>query len=109
MRLRPSSRPSPTRGHAGSGRGWGWRASFPGLLDKFPDFVKNQKSPRFAQRRATALEDELRSISSSLSSVTEELRLLRPLADEGDVSESEVIRLERQRAELEGRYRNYQE
>ena len=78
--------------------------SFPGLLDKFPDFVKNQKS--LAKRRRVALEDELRSISAALSSVSDELRLLRPLAARGDVSESEVIRLERQRAELEGRYRN---
>ena len=78
--------------------------SFPGLLDKFPDFVQNQES--LAKRRRVALEDELRGISASLSSVSDELQLLRPLAARGDVSESEVIRLERQRAELEGRYRN---
>ena len=52
--------------------------SFPGLLDKFPDFVKNQES--LAKRRRVALEDELRSISASLSSVSDELQLLRPLA-----------------------------
>ena len=44
--------------------------------------------------------------ASSLGSVNRELGLLVPLARQGDVSESEVIRLERQRSELEGRYRN---
>lgn len=78
--------------------------SFPALLKKFPDFTKNQIA--LAKRRRIALEDELRGIADSLSSVRDELRLLRPLAISGDVSESEVIRLERQSAELEGRYRN---
>ena len=41
--------------------------------------------------------------------MTEELRLLRPLAARGDVSESEVIRLERQRAELEEPLQEHQE
>ena len=55
---------------------------------------------------AVALEDELGAISVALRSVKEELELLRPLATKGDVSQAEVIRLERQRSELEGRYRN---
>jgi len=77
---------------------------FPAILDKFPEFVGNQKS--LAKRRKTALDDELRAISTSLASVRDELALLRPLAKRGDVSESEILRLERQGAELEGRYRN---
>lgn len=78
--------------------------SFPALLERFPEFVSNQRS--LAKRRKTALDDELRAISASLASVQDELTLLRPLADRGDVSESEILRLERQRVELEGRYRN---
>ena len=76
---------------------------FPSLLQRFPEFVDNQRS--LAERRRTALEDELFSISASLGSVTDELALLRPLAERGDVSEAEILRLERQVAELEGRYR----
>ena len=78
--------------------------SFPQMLDKFPEFVTNQRS--LAERRRIALDDELRAIADSLSSVREELALLRPLASQGDVSESEILRLERQKNELEGRYRN---
>ena len=78
--------------------------SFPRMLDKFPEFVTNQRS--LAERRRIALDDELRAIADSLSSVREELALLRPLASQGDVSESEILRLERQKNELEGRYRN---
>ena len=78
--------------------------SFPRLLDKFPEFVSNQRS--LAQRRRIALDDELRAISDSLSSVRGELTILRPLARQGDVSGSEILRLERQQTELEGRYRN---
>ena len=78
--------------------------AFPKSLDQFPEFVRNQRS--LAGRRKVALDDELRGISGSLASVEAELRLLRPLAVQGDVSESEIIRLERQKAELEGRYRN---
>lgn len=77
---------------------------FPPLLDKYPGFVENQRT--LWRNRRVALEDELSSIVSSLGSVNRELGLLVPLARQGDVSESEVIRLERQRSELEGRYRN---
>lgn len=77
---------------------------FPGLLERFPEFTENQRSLYLA--RKVALEDELRAISAALGSVTEELGLLRPLAEEGDVSRAEVIRLERQRSELEARRKN---
>ena len=77
---------------------------FPSLLEKFPEFVENQRTLR--ERRETALEDELESIQVSLSLVEDELALLRPLVSRGDVSESEVIRLERQRSELGGAYAN---
>ena len=42
-------------------------------------------------------------VSPSIGSVNEELTLLRPLVNTGDVSQTEVIRLERQLAELKGR------
>lgn len=78
--------------------------SFPAMMEKFPAFEENQRS-LFARRRV-ALDDELRGISEALASVQKELELLRPLADTGDVSQSEVIKLERQRLDLEGRYKN---
>ena len=78
--------------------------AFPESLDQFPDFTDNQTALYAA--RKVALEDELGAISVALRSVKEELELLRPLATKGDVSQAEVIRLERQRSELEGRYRN---
>ena len=78
--------------------------AFPESLDQFPDFADNQRALYAA--RKVALEDELGAISVALRSVKEELELLRPLATKGDVSQAEVIRLERQRSELEGQFRN---
>ena len=69
----------------------GGKIVFPEMLEKFPEFVSNQRS--LATRRKTALDDELRAMSMSLASVNDELSLLRPLAERGDVSESEILRL----------------
>lgn len=76
---------------------------FPASLDGYPKFKANQLD-LFERRRAT-LSGEVASVSSSIRSVTKELSLLRPLVDKGDVSQTEVIRLERQLSELEGRLR----
>ena len=78
--------------------------SFPAMAEKFPAFIENQRS--LFDRRRVALEDELGALSEALESVQDELRILRPLADTGDVSQSEVIKLERQQLDLEGRYKN---
>lgn len=74
---------------------------FPAMVDKYPTFKTNQRD-LLAQRQATYA-GEVESLSSSIASVAEELALLRPLVDTGDVSQTEVIRLERQLSELEGR------
>ena len=74
---------------------------FPRSVGEYPRFVANQRD-LFEQRRRT-LFDEVDSVSASIGSVNEELTLLRPLVNTGDVSQTEVIRLERQLAELEGR------
>lgn len=76
---------------------------FPGTLDAYPKFRANQRD-LFRQRRATVA-GEIESLSSSIGSVTEELSLLKPLVDTGDVSQTDVIRLERQLSELRGKLR----
>ena len=77
------------------------RVRFPEMVSKYPRFVANQLD-LFDQRGQT-LSDEVGSVSTSIVSVNKELNLLRPLLRSGDVSETEVIRLERQLSELEGR------
>lgn len=74
---------------------------FPVELAQYPRFRQNQRD-LFAQRRLT-VSDEIDSLSASMGSVQQELNLLRPLVRTGDVSQTEVIRLERQLSELEGR------
>ena len=74
---------------------------FPDMLAEYPQFVANQVD-LFNQRRQM-LSDEAGSVSTSIVSVNKELDLLRPLLRSGDVSQTEVIRLERQLSELEGR------
>ena len=76
--------------------------AFPESLDQFPEFVRNQgPSPGGEGRPRRRAPGHL-----WVPGPVVELRPLRPLAVQGDVSESEIIRLERQKTELEGRYRS---
>jgi len=77
------------------------RVRFPSSVGEYPRFQANQRD-LFEQRRRT-LSDEVDSVSASIGSVDEELTLVRPLVNTGDVSQTEVIRLERQLSELKGR------
>ena len=82
----------------------GGELSFPDLLVDYPQFLQTQRS--LFESRKRGLEEELLGIRQSRDLVTRELSLLRPLLDSGDVSESDVLQLERQLAELNGRSQN---
>ena len=77
---------------------------FPALLADYPQFLQTQQSLFDSRKRG--LEEELSGIRQSRDLVPRELSLLRPLLDSGDVSESDVLQLERQLAELNGRSQN---
>lgn len=67
--------------------------SFSADVLRFPDIVAVQKA-LFAQKKQS-LEEELRTLTVAVNLAREDARLVRELAKTGDVSRSEVIRVER--------------
>lgn len=70
-------------------------------VSAYPDFIQNQTS--LFEKRRTALEQELRTLDEMLELVSQELEMNQPLLATGDVSRSEVLRLQRQVAEIGGK------
>lgn len=82
----------------------GEQPEFPVLLDSYPKFVKNQLD--LFKKRQAALDAELGALEEMQQLVIEELQLNTPLVETGDVSKTEILRLERQVAELESKQTN---
>ncbi|GAA5049105.1 HlyD family type I secretion periplasmic adaptor subunit [Erythrobacter westpacificensis] len=74
--------------------------AFPPDVQNHPEFVANQTALYHQRRRA--LREELSNLSSMLQLVNEELEMNLPLVESGDVSRSEVLRMQRTVADLEG-------
>ncbi|MBA2770851.1 MAG: HlyD family efflux transporter periplasmic adaptor subunit [Sphingomonas sp.] len=77
---------------------------FPATARAYPEFVTTQQS-LYHHRRA-ALSSQIKALNSMLSLVKEELQMNLPLVDSGDVSRSEVLRMQRTASELEGQIVN---
>lgn len=77
---------------------------FPENVLAHPAFVANQTE--LFQRRQNALSAEIRALNDSMRLVKEELSLSLPLLASGDISKSEIIRLQRQVADLNGQITN---
>lgn len=77
---------------------------FPPELDEYPEFRSNQSM--LFRNRQKALNEEVASLYSSINLVREELNMNAPLLKSGDVSRSEVLRLQRQMAELQAQVSN---
>ena len=73
---------------------------FPPELAEYPELTDNQS--RLYEKRRSALQGELRTLNSLLRLASQELRMTEPLLKSGDVSRAEVLRLQRQVADLEG-------
>jgi adhesin transport system membrane fusion protein len=67
---------------------------FPSEINGYPEFRSNQEA--LFRRRKQALTAELESLRQSLNLAKQELDLNKPLLETGDVSRSEIIRLQRQ-------------
>ncbi|QQN75454.1 HlyD family efflux transporter periplasmic adaptor subunit [Croceicoccus sp. YJ47] len=68
------------------------------------EFIANQRALYYQRRRA--LREELSNLQTMLQLVREELAMNMPLVDSGDVSRSEVLRMQRTVADLEGQITN---
>jgi adhesin transport system membrane fusion protein len=79
---------------------------FPEDVQDFPDFMANQRQ-LFAKRRAAQTQD-IAALNRMLRLVRQELTMNQPLLEYGDVSRSEVLRLQRAVAEIEGQIANRQ-
>ena len=77
---------------------------FPESVRAHPAVVANQTE--LFQRRQRALKAEIRNFEDSLALVKEELDLSMPLLASGDIGKTEVIRLQRQKSELNGQITN---
>ena len=82
------------------------RLVFPADVQDFPDFMSNQQQ-LFAKRRAAQVQD-IAALQRMLVLVRQELAMNEPLVAFGDVSRSEILRLERSVADIEGQIANRQ-
>jgi adhesin transport system membrane fusion protein len=83
---------------------FGGQPQFAAETANYPDFRANQLA-LFAKRQ-DALSEELRAIAEMASLVSQELNMNLPLVKLGDVSRTEVLRLQRQVADLQSQATN---
>jgi adhesin transport system membrane fusion protein len=83
---------------------FGGQPKFPPEMANYPDFKANQLA--LFTKRKDALSEELKAITVMTGLVTEELNMNLPLVKSGDVSRTEVLRLQRQVAELKSQGTN---
>lgn len=77
---------------------------FPATARAYPEFITTQQSLYHARR--AALSSQINALNSMLSLVRQELQMNLPLVASGDVSRSEVLRMQRTASELEGQIVN---
>lgn len=77
---------------------------FPPELSQFPELVVNQRE-LYATRKM-AFTQQIASMQRQLDLAQRELEMNRPLVQYGDVSRSEIMRLERQQADIQGQIAN---
>ena len=77
---------------------------FPAELDAYPEFIASQN--RLLARRQSAFQDEISALSQLLRLVQDELGITEPLMKTGDVSRTEVLRLQRQISEYKSQITN---
>lgn len=79
-------------------------ADFPVDVRAYPAFVANQTE--LYQRRQQALHAEIGALYKGLRLVRQELDITHPLLAKGDIGQTEIIRLQKQVADLEGQITN---
>ena len=77
---------------------FGSTPEFSELAGEFPHFVRSQKL--LFDRRQSAKREEIENLDAILALVREEIQMNEPLLTKGDVSKTEILRLQREEAEL---------
>ena len=83
---------------------YGTKLTFPPELEGYPNFRRNQRL--LFQRRQKALHEGIAAIKKTRKLVRAELSVLQPLVEGGDAGKVELIRLQRQESELDGKLVN---
>ena len=83
---------------------YGGQPKFPNEVKDYPDFKANQLA--LLAKRRDSLSEELTALKSMQSLVKQELAMNEPLVALGDVSRTEVLRLQRQVADMEAQITN---
>jgi membrane fusion protein, adhesin transport system len=79
----------------------GGELKFPSELRKFPEIILNHQT--LFKKRQSAINDDIATLEKSRELAKDELGMNLPLLKTGDVSKSEILRLQRQVVEIEGR------
>lgn len=85
---------------------FGGLPSFPDVTKAFPDFRKNQYN--LLVKRRSLINEDIKALKEVLGLVQSELKMLLPLLETGDVSRTEVLRLQRQEADIRSQITNRQ-
>jgi len=83
---------------------FGGQPQFPPQIKDYPQFRDNQLS--LFRKRQSAINEELQALETLVELARRELELTRPLLKTGDVSQTDVLRLERQLAEIRSQITN---
>lgn len=83
---------------------FGGPLKFPPELDAYPEMRANHLT--LYKKRQSAVHDEIESLQKLLQLVTNELDINLPLVKTGDVSKTDILKLQRQVAEIQGQITN---
>ena len=83
---------------------FGGEPVFPPMLANYPQFRDNQLV--LFRKRKSAIEEEVTALETLVNLAQRELEMTQPLLKTGDVSRTEVLRLERQVAEISAQITN---
>jgi membrane fusion protein, adhesin transport system len=79
----------------------GQQPVFPSDVVAYPELLSNQRA--LFQKRQSALHEDLDALNKAFHLLKSELDLMQPLIATGDVSKVEILRLQRQLADLQGK------
>ena len=82
----------------------GGEPRFPAMLNDYPEIRANHEL--LFRKRQAALSEEISSLKQMLDIANAELEINQPLLANGDVSKADVLRLQRQVAEIQGQITN---
>lgn len=74
---------------------------FPEEVREYPEILQAQQT--LFQKRRAALREDLAALNETLTLIKSELGLMMPLMASGDVSKVEILRLQRQQSDLQGK------